>query len=706
MKADFLIISVTLPFFLSCQESNENEANQMNPFLRPYNTPFAVPEFNKISIEDYLPAIEKGIIEQQVEIGDIIDQQEEPTFSNTVEALDYSGELLDRVTSVFYNLLSANTSKELQELARTISPMLSKQQDEILMNGELFRRVKFVYEHKDNLNLNTENEKLLEKHYLRFVRNGALLEDNNKEELKKINEKLSLLGLKFNDNLLAEDNNWKLVIDGEEDLDGLPDILRSSAAAAAKEAGLDNKWVITLHKPSWIPFLQYSSKRELREKVYKAWMNRGSNGNEYDNTEIIREMIALRDRKARLLGYDNWASYVLEDNMAKTPEAVYELLNSLWIKALPVAEKEAASLQKMIDREGTDFELAPWDWWYYAEKVRKEKYDLDDELLRPYFELNNVQKGLFYVINKLYGIGFREMKELPTPHPDARAYEVLEEDGTHIGILYMDFYPRASKSGGAWMNEYRKQYVRNGKNITPVITTVFNFTKPSGEQPALLTFDEVTTMFHEIGHALHGLLSECTYYSLSCTAVPRDFVELPSQIMENWAGEPEVLKIYARHYRTGEIIPDDLIAKMKKSSKFNQGFATVEYLAASLLDMAYHTTDNTNNIDPDTFEKQEMDKIGLIPEIIPRYKSTYFAHIFTGDGYSAGYYSYKWAEVLDADAFEAFKETGDIFNPEVARSFRDYVLSRGGTDEAMNLYVKFRGKKPGIEPLLKRSGLL
>ncbi len=701
-----LFFSMVLFITLSCRDKTEKEVMSDNPLMNDFKTPFEVPDFENFRVEYYLPAIREGIEEQNIEIEEIKNNPERPDFTNTIEALDYSGDQLNKTTSIFYNLLSANTSPELQELAREISPILSKHQDEIFMDPQLFARVEAVYQQHDEFTLNTEQEKLVEKYYKRFVRNGSHLSEQKKDSLKKINEELSLLGLEFGENLLAEDNQWKLVIDEQEDLAGLPDMVVAAAAKAASDAGLEGKWVITLHKPSWIPFLQYSTRRDLREKVYMAWMNRGNHNNENDNKKIIQKTLALRDQKAELLGHENWASYILDDRMAKTPEAVYDLLNGLWEKALPMARAEVQAMQSMIDEENGNFQMQPWDWWYYAEKVRKSQFDLDDEILRPYFELNHVRDGLFYVVNRLYGLRFQERNDLPKPHPDVQCFEVVENDGKHVGILYMDFYPRASKTGGAWMDAYRKQYRRNGQNITPVITTVFNFTQPSGNQPALLTFDEVETMFHEMGHALHGLLSDCTYRSLSGTAVPRDFVELPSQILENWASEPEVMRQYARHFQTDEVIPDELIRKLNASSKFNQGFAMVEYLAASLLDMAYHTTENTTNLDPSAFEKASMQNIRLIPEIIPRYRSTYFAHIFEGEGYSAGYYSYKWAEVIDADAYEAFKETGDIFNPQVASSFRKNVLSKGGTDDAMKLYINFRGKEPDLQPLLKRSGLL
>ncbi|MBR9999591.1 MAG: M3 family metallopeptidase [Cyclobacteriaceae bacterium] len=703
-KILFFIFMIFL--MIACGKQLENEKISDNPLMTEFKTPFEVPDFENIKTDHYLPAIKAGMDIQKKEISEIINNQEKPDFNNTIEALDYSGGLLKNTTGIFYNLLSANTSPELQELARTLSPILSKHHDEILMDPALYARINAVYRQVEDFNLVTEQEKLVEKYHKRFIRNGANLSPEQKEILKKINEELSLLGLQFGDNLLAEDNQWKLEIENQEDLAGLPEMVISAASSAASDAGLGGKWIITLHKPSWIPFLQYSSRRDLREKVFRAWMNRGNNKNEYDNNKIIQKTLTLRNQKAELLGFKDWAAYILDENMAGNSKAVYELLNGLWGKALPIAEMEATDMQKMIDQENESFQLEPWDWWYYAEKVRKARYDLDDETLRPYFELNNVRNGLFHVVNKLYGLDFIERPDLPRPHPDAKCFEVLENDGSHVGILYMDFYPRASKTGGAWMDAYRKQYRENGRNFTPVITTVFNFTAPAGDQPALLTFDEVETMFHEMGHALHGLLSDCNYRTLSGTAVPRDFVELPSQILENWAAEPEVLKHYARHIQTGEVIPDELILKLSSSNKFNRGFATVEYLAASLLDMAYHTASDPENIDPNAFEKEAMKKIRLIPQIIPRYRSTFFKHIFEGEGYSAGYYSYKWAEVIDADAYEAFTETGDIFNPHVASSFRKNILSKGGTDDAMKLYVNFRGKEPNLNPLLKRSGLM
>ncbi|MFQ6108535.1 MAG: M3 family metallopeptidase, partial [Candidatus Aminicenantales bacterium] len=515
---------------------------------------------------------------------------------------------------------------------------------------------------------------------------------------------LSVLTLKFGENILKEDNRFELVIDKEEDLAGLPQSVVTAAAEAAKERGHEGKWVFTLHKPSMIPFLQYSEKRDLREKIFKAYINRCNHNDELDNKALLSRIVTLRIEKAHLLGYKTHADFILEMNMAKKPENVYGLLDQIWKPALEMAKKESRELQGMIQKEGKDFKLKPWDWWYYAEKVKKAKYDLDEEMLRPYFKLENVRNGAFYVANKLYGLQFIERKDVPKYHEDVKVFEVRDTDNTQVGILYTDYFPRASKRGGAWMNSFRKQYRMDGGEIHPIITNNGNFSKPTGKKPALLSSEEVLTLFHEFGHALHGLLSNCTYYRLSGTAVPRDFVELPSQIMENWAFEPEVLKMYAKHYETGEVIPQELIDKIKKASLFNQGFATVEYLAASYLDMDWHTLSEAGEIDVEKFETESMNRIGLIPEIVVRYRSPYFRHIFSG-GYSAGYYSYIWAEVLDADAFEAFKENG-LFEPKTALSFRKNILERGGTEDPMSLYIRFRGAEPKVEPLLKRKGLI
>ncbi len=679
----------------------------MNTFFGEYKTPFQVPPFDKIHNRDYLPAFEEGIKEHNAEITAITDNPEAPSFANTIEALDRSGHLLDRVDKVFYNLRDANTNDSIQKIAQTTAPMLAKHEDAVSMNEKLFERVKAVYDQKDKLNLTQEQSRLLEEIYKRFVRGGANLPPEKKEQLKKINEELSLLDLKFGDNMLAETNAYKLVIDKKEDLAGLPESVITAAAEEAKTDSLEGKWVFTLQKPSWIPFLTYSEKRDLREKLYKAMYMRGNNNNEHDNKAVISKMVNLRLQKANLLGYDSWSSYVLDDCMAKKPENVYKLLDEIWTPAIKRAKEERADMQKMIDKEGGNFKLQSWDWWYYSEKVRKAKYDVDEEQTRPYFELNNVRDGIFYVANRLYGLTFERLKDMPVYHPDCEVYEVKDRDGSELGILYMDFYPRASKRGGAWMTNYRDQYYdAKGNDIRPVISVTTNVSKPTGDKPALLSYDEVETIFHEFGHALHGFLSKCHYQTISGTNVARDFVECPSQFMEHYAAEPEVLKVYAKNYKTGEVIPQALVDKIVKSGKFNQGFATTEYLAASVLDMDYHTITKGGDIDVNAFEKASMDKLGLIPEIIPRYKSTYFAHIFAGNGeYSSGYYSYIWAEVFECDAFEAFKETGDIFNQKVAESFRKNILEKGGTEEAMKLYLNFRGKEPGIGPLLRNRGL-
>lgn len=674
-----------------------------NPFFNEYKTPLGVPPFDKIKTEHYLPAFEAGIKQQAEEIAAIVNNPKEPDFKNTIEAMEYSGEILTKVSNVFFNMTSCNTSKEMQDIAKTVSPMLSKHGDDIMLNAKLFARIKKVYDNQAKMKLNGEQKRLLEKVYKDFARNGANLSDDKKNELRKINEELSLLALKFGDNVLAETNNFKLFIDNEKDLAGLPESIRMGAAEEAKDAGKPGKWLFTLHNPSVMPFLQYSANRELRKKMQEAYINRANNNNEFDNKENIKKIIDLRQKRAKLLGYKNHAEYTLEVAMAKNSSKVFELLNKLWAAVLPNMKKEADELQALINKEGGNFKLEASDWRYYAEKLRKEKYDLDEEMIRPYFKLENVREGVFAVVNKLFGLKFKERKDVPVYHPDVVAYEVLEANGKHVGLIFMDYFPRPSKRGGAWMNNYRDQIVKNGKFITPIVTNVFNFTKPTGDMPALLTVDEVETFFHEFGHGLHGLFSKCTYPGVAGTNVSRDFVELPSQIMENWAFEPEVMKMYAKHYKTGEVIPEALIKKIQESGKFGQGFATGEYLAASLLDMYWHTDENATKQDVNSFEKQTLDKMGLIPEIVSRYRSTYFQHIFSG-GYSSGYYSYIWAGVLDTDAFQAFKEKS-LFDKATAKSFRENILQRGNTEDPMALYIKFRGREPQIDPLLKKRGL-
>ncbi len=685
-------------------EAQEKQENMItNPFLQAYDTPYNVPPFDKIKNEHFKPAILEGIKRHEAEINAIANAAAEPTFDNTILAMENAGELLSNVNVVFSNLNSANTNKEIQNIAKETAPNLSAHRDNIYLNEKLFARVKALWDKKETLGLNLEQAKILDNSYKDFVRSGANLSDSDKAILRKINGELSLASLKYGQNILAETNKYELVVDSKKDLAGLPQGLIDAAAADAKAKGKEGKWVFTLSNSSVMPFLQYSSNRELRKQIWNAYQTKGNHDDELDNKKNAVELANLRGQKARLLGFKSHANYVLEESMAKTPENVNKLLNDLWKPALEIAKKEASDIQKMMAKDGIKGAVQPYDWRYYTEKIRKERFDLDEEELKPYFSLDNVRKGVFQVTQKLYGIEYKELNNVPKYHPDASVWEVTEADGSPVGIVYMDFHPRDSKRGGAWMTSYRTQRTVDGKRLAPVISIVCNFTKPSGENPALLTFDEVTTFFHEFGHALHGLLSNVTYKSLAGTSVPRDFVELPSQIMENWAAEPEVLKMYAKHYKTGEVIPDALVSKLKKAGTFDQGFATTEYLAASLLDLAYHSQTEDITIDANTFEKEAMTKIGLIESIIPRYRSTYFSHIFSG-GYSSGYYSYIWSGVLDTDAFEVFKTT-TLFNPEKAKSFRENVLEKGGTEDPMVLYKRFRGAEPSIEPLLRKRGL-
>lgn len=702
-KLQLVVVLMSL-LAVSCTPKEKTASTDtMNPFLQAFNTPYEVPAFSTIKLEHYEPAFQEAMKQQKEAIQKITESTDAPTFANTVEAIDYSGELLTTVSNVFSNQLSADTNDSLQAIAQRVMPLLSKHHDDIALDPKLFERVKAVYEQKDQLGLNTEQMKLLTEQYRSFVRGGANLNDEAKKRFREINEELSTLSLQFGDNQLKDANAYQMVLE-EADMTGLPESVRSAAADAANEAGLTGKFLFTLDKPSFIPFLTYSDRRDLREKILKAYNHIGDNNNENDNKELVKRITNLRIERAKILGYQTHSDFVLEDNMAKNPGNVYKLLDQIWTKALPNAKKEVAELQKLADKEGAKIKIEAWDWWYYAEKLRKANYDLDEEMLRPYFELSKVQQGAFDLATRLYGITFEKRTDIPVYHPEASAYEVKEADGRHIGILMMDFHPRASKHSGAWMSSYRDQYKKDGKNITPIITVVCNFSKPTAGKPALLTFEEVETLFHEFGHALHGLLSDCTYPSLAGTAVPRDFVELPSQIMENWCSEPEVLKMFGIHYQTGEVIPDALIKKITESGQFNQGFITVEFMSAAYLDMAYQTLTEPMTQDANAFEKAAMDKIGLIPEIVVRYRSTYFSHVFSG-GYSAGYYAYLWSEMLDADAFEAFKETS-LFDKETAGKFRSFVISQGGTDDPMEMYKRFRGAEPKIEPLLKRKGIL
>ena len=675
-----------------------------NPFLGKYTTPYGIPPFEQIKVEHYKPAFIKGMEEHKKEIDAIVNNKKTATFENTIAALDRCGELLNKVASVFYGQNSACTSDEMQAVSREISPLLSQHSDDITMNAALFKRVKYVYDHQSEEKLDKEQKKLLEETYKSFVRSGANLSADKQEQLRKLNQEISMLQLTFGQNMLAETNAFQLVIDNKDDLAGLPQNLIASSAEVAKERGLDGKWVFTLHNPSVMPFLQYSDRRELRERMYKGYISRGCQGGKNDSREVVKKLVKARLEKARLMGYEDYASMALDNRMAKTPEAVYELLDQVWKPALAKAKEELADIQEEMKKDGRDFTAEGWDWRYYADRAKRAKYAFDENELRPYLKLENVRDGLFYCANKLYGITLTQIKNVPLPHPEAQAFEVKDAKGKHIAILFMDFFPRASKRGGAWCGTYRDQTYEKGKKITPVVTIVCNFTKPAAGEPALLTADEASTMFHEFGHALHQFFQDVHYQGIS--NVPRDFVELPSQINEHWCFAPEVLKVYAKHYKTGEIMPQSLVEKMERSQKYGQGFATVEYVAASLLDMDWHVLKSVpDDLDVEDFERQTLVKRGLLSQIPPRYRTTYFNHTM-GGGYTAGYYSYMWAEVLEADGFEAFKETGDIFNQDVANRFRKYVLTPGGINDAMDMYVNFRGKKPDTKPLLRNRGLL
>ena len=680
-------------------------ADTQNPFFAEFDTPYGVPPFDKIKTEHYMPAFIEGMRQDSLEIEAIANNPEPPTFANTIEALEYSGAMLDRVSSVFFNLYSADTNDDMDTIAEKVSPLLSDHSDNITLNAALFKRIKAVYDKRDSLNLNHEQMRLLEKRYQSFVRSGANLSDEQKARLREINKELGLLDIKFGGNVLAETNAYQKWIDNEQELDGLPQDVKNAAAEEAAAAGQPGKWLFTTQKSSFIPVLQYCTNRQLRKELLIAYTMRGNNNNEYDNKSVINQTVRLRVEKAKMFGFDNPADMILETSMAKNSKNVMDFLPSVWEPSLAQAKKEAAELQKLMDAEGRGEKLEPWDWWFYAEKLRREKYNLDEEALKPYFKLENVRQGVFDLATKLYGLKFEKLSGMPVYNPDVEVFKVMDADGSLLGIFYGDYFPRAGKRGGAWMNNINEQYVKDGVDHRPVICNVCNFTKPTADKPSLLTMDEVETLFHEFGHALHGFLSKCTYPSLSGTSVPRDFVEMPSQLMENWCYEPEVMRSYAKHYLTGETISDSLIASLQRAKTFNQGFVMTELLSATILDMDYHLITTTDSIDVEAFEKASMERMGMIPQIIVRYRSTNFSHIFT-TGYEAGYYSYTWAAVLDADVFAAFKETGDIFNREVATSLRHNILERGFTDDPMTLYINFRGRQPDPKNLLRRKGFV
>lgn len=686
------------------QPSEQTAAAPTNPLLEQWDTPYGVPPFDQIEDEHYMPALRTGMAQQQAEIAAIVENPDPPTFANTIEELERSGATLNRVSNVFFAVNGAHSNDTTRGVAKEIAPELSAHGDDIALNKPLFDRVEAVYQQRDDLDLTPEQQRLLEETYKQFVRAGANLDQDAQARLREINAELASLSQDFRNNLLEETNAFEMLVTDRADLGNLPESLVASAAAEAQRRGHEcgECWVFTLQRPSINPFLEYSPNRELRKKIFLGYAMRGNNDNEHDNKNILSRMAALRAERAELMGYETHAHYVLSDNMAENPENVYQLLGKVWEPALEVAKQEVAAMQALMTADGIEGDIEGWDWRYYTERVRKERYDFDQEALRPYFEVGAVRDGVFKVANELFGLTFKQRDDLPKWHPDQEVFEVRDSDGSHLTILYMDFFIRESKRGGAWMNALRVQSKLDGE-VMPIVTNNFNYPPPTGDNPSLLSYSEASTLFHEFGHALHGMLSDVTYGSLAGTATPRDFVEFPSQVMENWMSEPEVLRMFARHYKTGEPIPQEYIDKITAMQKFNQGFATVEYMAAAYLDMDYHTLSEPVEVAANKFETDSMNEIGLIEQIIPRYRSTYFAHIFAG-GYSAGYYSYLWSEVLDADAFQAFKETS-LFDPDTAARFRKFILSQGGTRPGMELYEDFRGRPPSIEPLLERRGL-
>ncbi|GGW68895.1 peptidyl-dipeptidase Dcp [Winogradskyella epiphytica] len=668
-------------------------------FKNLYNTA----PFSEIKTEDFLPAFNIAIEKARNEIDAITNNSEAPTFANTIEALDYSGEELDRISSIFFNLNSAETNDEIQKIAQEVSPLLSEFSNDITLNEELFKRVKTVYDSNSKLNLTTEQETLLDKKYKGFSRNGANLSEDKKQKLRAIDKELSQLKLQFGEHILAETNAYEMHLTNEEDLSGLPEDAKEAAKQLAESKGKDG-WLITLEYPSYIPFMTYADNRELREELSKAFGRKGFQNNALDNQDIVLKIAQLRHKRAQLLNYETHAHFVLEERMAETPEKVTTFLNELLEKAKPAAKEEFEKLENFAkELDGID-QLQKWDSAYYSEKLKQKLFDLNDEQLKPYFKLENVISGAFTVANKLFGLKFEEIDTIDKYHKDVLTYKVTDNDGEFVSIFYADFFPRAGKRDGAWMTSYKSQMIKDGKNERPHVSIVCNFTKPTKSKPSLLTFNEVTTLFHEFGHALHGMLANTTYPSLSGTSVYWDFVELPSQIMENWCYEKEALELFATHYETGEVIPMELIEKIKASATFHEGMQTLRQLSFGLLDMSWHGVDPSNISDVKSHEVEALGDTSLYPDVAENCMSTSFAHIFQG-GYSSGYYSYKWAEVLDADAFEYFKEEG-IFNKEVANKFKTHVLSQGGTENPMTLYKKFRGQEPQPEALLRRAGLL
>ena len=677
----------------------------MNPFFSKYNTPHGTVPFDQIKLEHYEPAIVEGMARQKAEIDAIINNPDEPTFANTVEPYELSGEMLERTTTVFGNQLSANTCDELQELANKLMPMLSEHENDISLNEQLYARIKKVYDNRANEQLNAEQQKLLEDIYIGFTRNGANLNDEQKATFREITKQLSLLSLQFSNNLLKETNDYQMHLTDKADLKGLPESAIEAARETAEEKGLEG-WVFTLKAPSYSPFMTYAANRELRQQLYMAYNTRCTHDNAQNNMEVVKQLANLRMQVAQLLGYKTYADYALERRMALDQTHVYKLLNDLLDAYTPTAHKEIEEVQALAQElEGNDFKLMPWDLGYYSHKLKERKFNLDNEKLRPYFELSNVKKGVFGLATRLYGITFKENKDIPVYHPDVNAYEVFDKDGSFLAVLYTDFHPRAGKQGGAWMTSYKEQWIdrQTGENSRPHISLVMNFTKPTKDKPALLTHGEVNTFLHEFGHSLHGKFANTTYKSLSGTSVFWDFVELPSQFMENYAVEKEFLHTFARHYKTGELLPDELVQSIIDSQNFNVAYACLRQVSFGLLDMAWYTRQEAFNGDVEAYERKAWEKAQVLPQVENTCMSVQFSHIFAG-GYAAGYYSYKWAEVLDADAFALFKQNG-IFDSSTAASFRENILSKGGTEHPMTLYKRFRGQEPTIDALLIRNGI-
>ena len=692
-----ILVSFVLSTIMAC-------TNQ-NPLLTEQNTPYGVPAFDKVKIEHYMPAFEKAIAENKAEIEAIVNNPEAPTFANTIEALDRSGELLDKVVGVFFNVLEADGNDEMNKIAEEVTPLLSELSDGIILNDALFQRVKAVYGQRETLNLNAEQMRLLTETFKSFANNGANLPEEKKARLKEINQELGLLSLLFGSNVVAETNAYQLFITDEAELKGLPESAKAAAKEEAVAAGRPDAWLFTPKRTSFTPVLQYCENRELRKELLMAYTTRGNHDNENDNKDIIVKTMQLRVEKAQLFGYTNPADYILADCMAKDAKTVDAFLESVWEPSLKAAKREAKELQKLLSQDLPGEKLQPWDWWFYTEKLREAKYDLNEEELKPYFELNNVRNGAFQLAHELFGINFEKLEGMPVYNPEVEVFKVTYADGSLVGILYTDYFPRAGKRPGAWMNNICNQYVdANGVDHRPVIINVGNFNKPTQGNPSLLSMDDVETLFHEFGHALHGLLSKATYKSLAGTNTPRDFVELPSQFMENYCYHPQIMKTYAFHYQTGEVMPDELIEKINRASTFNEGFVMTELLSASILDMDFHKLTTAEGLDVNAFEAESMEKMGMIPEIIVRYRPTFYNHIFT-TGYAAGYYSYTWSAVLDSDAFAAFVETGDIFDTATAARMRR-LLEQGGTKDAQELYIEFRGKDADPQHLLRKKGFI